>query len=61
MLVLSRKNQQSIKIGDIVITVVSTRNGRAKIGITAPENVRIRRAETIDCEAEQSEELVGQC
>jgi carbon storage regulator CsrA len=61
MLVLSRKNQQSIKIGDIVITVVATRNGRAKIGITAPENVRIRRAETTDCEAERREELVGQC
>jgi carbon storage regulator len=51
MLVLSRKSQQSIKIGDVVITVIATSNGRAKIGVTAPESVRVQRVETIGAKA----------
>ncbi len=46
MLVLSRKTDQKIIIGsDIMITVVAVNGNRVKIGIQAPENVRILRSE----------------
>jgi carbon storage regulator len=46
MLVLSRKSEQSIQIGsDIVVTVLSVANGRVKLGIRAPGNVRVLRGE----------------
>ena len=48
MLILSRKQNEKIRIGDdIVITVV--RSGkRVRIGIEAPEHVRILRQELVD-------------
>ena len=46
MLVLSRKQAESIKIGnDIVIKVLTTKRGVVKLGIEAPSNVRVLRAE----------------
>jgi carbon storage regulator len=49
MLVLSRKNGESIKIGeDIEITIISSKNDQVKIGIQAPKNVEILRKEIYD-------------
>jgi carbon storage regulator len=46
MLVLSRKAQEEIMIGDdIRITVVEVAPGRVKLGITAPRSVRVDRGE----------------
>lgn len=46
MLVLSRKAQQTIQIGDdVVITVVRVHGGHVRIGIEAPREVRVRRGE----------------
>ena len=46
MLVLTRKRSEMIQIGeDIVIQVVETGTWTVKIGIEAPDNVRILRAE----------------
>jgi carbon storage regulator len=46
MLVLTRKRTESIKIGDdIVVTVIHTSAGSVKLGIQAPANVRVLRAE----------------
>ena len=46
MLVLSRKKNESVLIGsDIRICVVETKGGTVKIGIEAPDNIRIQRAE----------------
>ena len=46
MLVLSRKAGQSIVISDdIEITVTRIHNGRVCLGIAAPQNINIRRAE----------------
>jgi carbon storage regulator len=46
MLVLTRKNGESIKIGDdIEITIVSSKNDQVKIGIKAPKNVEVLRQE----------------
>lgn len=46
MLVLSRKEKQSIMIGDeIVLTVLSIGSEGVRIGVTAPPEVRVNREE----------------
>ena|SRR5437763_1505031 len=46
MLILTRKRSESVKIGDnIVIKVIQTGRGMVKLGIEAPSNVRVLRAE----------------
>ena len=46
MLVLSRKTEESMYIGDnIKITVLDIRGGQVRIGITAPDDVKIHREE----------------
>ncbi|AWM41679.1 hypothetical protein GobsT_72370 [Gemmata obscuriglobus] len=63
MLVLTRRPGESIIIaGDIKLTVVSVGPGRVKIGIEAPQHVRVDRQEIHD-KIEQSSDvlaLVGQ-
>ena len=48
MLVLTRKVGQSILIGNVVVSVTSLEGGRVKLGITAPQDIRIMRFELID-------------
>ena len=49
MLVLTRKKDEIIRIGDsIVIKVISTGRGKAKLGIDAPASIRILRGELVD-------------
>lgn len=49
MLVLSRKVNERIQIGDdCVLTVVRVRNGSVRLGIEAPREVRILREEIKD-------------
>ena len=49
MLVLSRKENQSIFIGeDIEVTILEIKDGNIKIGIEAPDNIRIYRKEIFD-------------
>ncbi len=51
MLVLSRKQEETIRIGDdIVIKVIKTGHGTVKIGIVAPSSVRVLRGELAPCE-----------
>ncbi len=46
MLVLSRKPQEKIRIGDsIVVTVLALKGNSVRLGIEAPQDVRIVRAE----------------
>jgi carbon storage regulator len=45
VLVLSRKVGESIRIGAVTVTVLGNQGGRLRLGITAPSEVRIRRAE----------------
>jgi len=61
MLVLTRKKQESLIIaGNISITVVSVENGRVRLGITAPQDVSVRRAELAPLpQPAASRELVG--
>lgn len=49
MLVLSRKTDESIHIGNgITVKVLSITNGRVRLGIVAPDDVRIVRSELQD-------------
>jgi carbon storage regulator len=46
MLVLTRKLEQSIQIGDdVTITILSVKGNTVRIGISAPEHVRVARTE----------------
>lgn len=46
MLVLSRKLNESIHIGDgVVVTITEIRGNRVRLAISAPQDVPIRRAE----------------
>jgi carbon storage regulator len=49
MLILSRKRNEQIIIGDgIVITVVSVRGGNVRLGVEAPPQVTVHRQEVYD-------------
>jgi len=49
MLVLSRKTDESIRIGqDIVITILGLDRGTVRLGIVAPEYVSVHRQEVYD-------------
>jgi carbon storage regulator len=49
MLVLSRKPGEKISVGsDVVITILSLSPTRAKIGVEAPDDVRVRRGELVE-------------
>jgi carbon storage regulator len=51
MLVLSRKSGESIQIdSNIRVVVVSVSNGRTKLGIDAPDHIRILRTELVERE-----------
>lgn len=59
MLVLSRKTNQSLMIGeDIEVVIVECRDGSVKIGIEAPKNIKVFRKEIFDeIKSENSEAL----
>ncbi len=54
MLVLSRKKQEVIVIGDdITITIVSIKGEQVRIGIDAPKDVTVHRKEVYDAIQQQ--------
>lgn len=48
MLVLSRKAEESLRIGgkDVVIKILGIQGDRVRIGVEAPESVAVRRCST---------------
>lgn len=48
MLVLSRKEQESIMIGDVSIVVIEIDGNRVRLGIEAPRDVPVHRREVYD-------------
>jgi len=49
MLVLSRKQNQRIRVGDsVVVTVVRVSGDKVRIGIEAPDSMRVLREELED-------------
>lgn len=58
MLVITRKNGESVLIGDdIVVTVIQSNGGQIRLGIEAPKDILIRRSngdETSDALADDA-------
>lgn len=49
MLILTRRVDESIAIGDdIIVRVIDIDNGQVRLGIDAPQRVRILRSELLD-------------
>jgi carbon storage regulator len=49
MLVLSRKSNESIHIGDsVVVTVLEIRGNKVRLGIDAPKEIHVLRSELKD-------------
>ncbi len=59
MLVLARKSDESIVIGDnIIVKIVSLENGVVKLGIDAPQEISIMRSELLEEVKEQNRAAV---
>jgi carbon storage regulator CsrA len=51
MLVLTRKPGEKVVIGDgITVTVIEVQGNRVRVGLDAPEQVRILRGELLGCQ-----------
>ncbi len=60
MLVLSRKKDESIMIGDqIELRILSVDGDQVKIGIVAPKNVKVYRSEVYKSIQEQNKESLN--
>lgn len=61
MLVLTRKLEQSIQIGDdITITILAVKGNTVRIGISAPEHVRVARSELNQRGSERAPKTQGE-
>lgn len=60
MLVLTRKNNEVIRIGDnIEVSIVSIEGEQVKLGISAPESVEIHRMEVFEAIQAQNTEAAN--
>jgi carbon storage regulator len=60
MLVLSRKKDESIRIGsDIVITIIEIRGDKVRLGFAAPKDVSIHRQEVYEKIIQFAEEKIA--
>lgn len=48
MLVLSRKKNEAIKIGDITVMVIEIRGDKVRLGVEAPVEVPVHRGEVYE-------------
>ena len=59
MLVLSRRQGESIVIGDdVVVTIVEVRGGQVRVGIDAPRSIEVHREEVYREVAKENLEAV---
>ena len=57
MLILSRKVDEKIKIGDdITTTLIEVRGDQVKIGVEAPKNVKVFRQEVFEAIQQENKE-----
>ncbi len=60
MLVLSRKKNESIMIGDhIEVKILSVDGDQVKLGIVAPKNIKVHRSEIFKAIQEQNKEALN--
>lgn len=60
MLVLSRKKNESIMIGDqIEVKILSVEGDQVKLGIVAPKSVKVHRSEIFEAIQEQNREALN--
>lgn len=60
MLVLSRKKNESIMIGDhIEVKILSVEGDQVKLGIVAPKSVKVHRSEVFEAIQEQNKEALN--
>ncbi|MFV0632947.1 carbon storage regulator CsrA [Demequina sp.] len=60
MLVLSRRVGEKLVIGaDIVLTVIDVRSDGVRIGIDAPRDVKVTRAEILEAVARENEGAIA--
>ncbi|MEK4244728.1 carbon storage regulator CsrA [Psychrobacillus sp. FSL K6-2684] len=60
MLVLSRKKDESIMIGDkIELKILSVDGDQVKLGIVAPQNVKVYRSEVYESIQQQNQEALN--
>jgi carbon storage regulator len=60
MLVLSRKKDESIMIGDqIELKILSVEGDQVKLGIIAPKNVKVYRSEVYESIQQQNKEALN--
>ena len=56
MLIISRKKNEGIIInGDIILTIADVQGDKVRIGIDAPESIKIMRKELLDTERANKE------
>jgi carbon storage regulator len=49
MLILTRRTGESVMIGDdVTVTVLGTRHGQVRIGISAPKHITVHREEVYE-------------
>lgn len=60
MLVLSRKKNESIMIGDhIEVKILSVDGDQVKLGIVAPKSVKVHRSEVFEAIQQQNKEALN--
>ena len=60
MLILSRKADEKIKIGnDITLTIIELHGDQVKIGVEAPKNVKVFRQEVFNAIQSQNKEAAA--
>ena len=61
MLILTRKTEQQIKIGeDITLTIIEVKGDQVKIGVEAPKTVKVYRKEVCDAIQDEHEAALTQ-
>ena len=61
MLILTRRQRESLKIGDdVTITIIAVNHNQVRVGIDAPKNIAVHREEIYErIRAERSAEIPG--
>jgi carbon storage regulator len=56
-LVLSRRENESVRIGEVIVTIQQLRKNAVKLAIDAPKHIKILRTELPDQQPEKMEKV----